>query len=96
MSKNLTKAELISQIAKDSDQPKTVAAKVLEATLSSISKALIAKKSITLIGFGTFSTSNRAARNGRNPKTGDTIKIPKSTVAKFKPGLKLKEAVNKR
>lgn len=67
----------------------------LSATLESISGALQSGDSVSLIGFGTFSANDRPARDGRNPRTGETIKIAAKTVAKFKPGKKLSESLNK-
>ena len=89
----MNKQELISQIASKSGLTKKDAGSALEATLSTITEALSKGDSVQFIGFGTFSTSKRAAREGVNPSTGAKIQIAESTVAKFKVGAKLKEAV---
>jgi len=94
MSENMTKAELINNAAKTSNSTKAATEKVLDAVLESIQNALSTGKNVTLVGFGTFTTQERQARDGRNPKTGEKIKIQASTVAKFKPGKNLKDAVN--
>jgi len=94
MSSNVTKAELISQAAEAADTTKAVTEKVLNAVLESIQQALVEKKNVTLVGFGTFTTSERNAREGRNPKTGEVIEIPAATVPKFRPGKQLRESVN--
>ncbi len=94
MSKNVTKSELIGMAAEATDTSKATAERVLNAVLESIETALIDKKNVTLVGFGTFTTSDRSAREGRNPKTGDAIKIPAATVPKFRAGKQLKVAVN--
>lgn len=90
----MNKAELIDAIAAESGLTKAHSKRALDAFINSTSKALKAGDRISLIGFGSFSTSERAARIGRNPKTGAEIKIPKKTVVKFKPGAELAEAVN--
>ncbi|MDH3381765.1 MAG: HU family DNA-binding protein [Flavobacteriaceae bacterium] len=90
----MTKAELINNAAKTSNSTKAATEKVLDAVLESIQNALSTGKNVTLVGFGTFTTQERQARDGRNPKTGEKIKIQASTVAKFKPGKNLKDAVN--
>jgi len=90
----VTKADLISQVAEQADISKAAAAKAIDAFTSSVSDALTKGDSVSLVGFGTFSVSQRAARDGRNPQTGETMKIPASTVAKFKPGKTLKDSVN--
>lgn len=94
MKQNLTKAELLSNLAEDSGISKADADKVLDSFVQNIIKALKSGKSVSISGLGSFSTSKRAARNGRNPKTGETIKIAASTAAKFKASSKLKEALN--
>ena len=94
MSNNVTKAELISQASEIAGVSKAVSEKCLNAIIDSIQNALRDGKSVTLVGFGTFTTGERQERKGRNPQTGETIDIPASTVPKFRPGKKLKEAVN--
>lgn len=90
----MTKAELIDQIAQDAGISKTAAGTVLESLIDGITKALKKKDGkVTLTGFGTFSKSRRKARTGRNPQTGESIKIKASNVVKFKAGKKLKEAI---
>ena len=89
----MNKSELISQIASKSGLTKKDAGLALEATLETITEALSSGDSVQFIGFGTFSTSKRAAREGVNPSTDAKIQIDESTVAKFKVGAKLKEAV---
>lgn len=90
----MTKSELIDAIADKAGLSKADATKALAATLESVTDALKAGKKVALIGFGTFSVSARAARTGKNPKTGEAIAIPASKAAKFKAGQKLKDAVN--
>lgn len=90
----MTKTELVDQMAQDAGIPKVAATAALESLIDGITKALKKKDGkVTLVGFGTFSKSRRKARNGRNPQTGETIKIKASNVVKFKAGKKLKEAV---
>ena len=89
----MTKAELISTIAKEDKIPKVSAEKALNAFCSSVVKALKKGDKLTLTGFGTFGVARRRARTGRNPQTGREIKIPATRVAKFKPGNVLKSAV---
>lgn len=90
----MNKSDLISLIASRADITKTAADAALEAVTDGITGALASGQSVTLVGFGTFSTSRRAARDGRNPRTGETIKIKASTLAKFKAGKALKDALN--
>jgi len=85
--------KLISVVATKAGLTKKDAGTAVEAITEVITEALAKKDSVALIGFGTFSTSERAARDGINPSTGAKIKIPASTVAKFKVGAKLKAAV---
>jgi len=89
----MNKAELIESMASKSGLTKKDAIAALDAFTSTVTETLAKKDSIALIGFGTFSTSQRAAREGVNPSTGAKIKIAATTVAKFKVGAKLKEAV---
>lgn len=90
----MTKAELIEAMANDAGISKAAAGSALDSFTSTITKALKKKDGkVTLVGFGTFSKTRRKARKGRNPQTGETIKIKASNVVKFKAGKKLKEAV---
>ncbi len=89
----MNKAQLIDAIAKDAKISKVDAGKVLDATTSSITKALKKGDRVALIGFGSFSVAKRAARTGRNPQTGKAIKIAAKKVAKFKAGAVLAKAV---
>ncbi|MCQ2207950.1 MAG: HU family DNA-binding protein [Paludibacteraceae bacterium] len=81
----MNKSELIDAIASQSGLTKANSSKALEAIMSSIQGALKKNDSVQLIGFGTFSVDERAAREGRNPRTGETMKIAAKKVAKFKP-----------
>ncbi|MCH8272975.1 MAG: HU family DNA-binding protein [Candidatus Marinimicrobia bacterium] len=89
----MNKQELIAAIADDSGLTKVEAEKALNSVTSNITAALRKKDKVTLVGFGTFSTSDRAARTGRNPRTGETINIAATTVPKFKAGKELKLAI---
>lgn len=89
----MNKTELIEAVASKTGLTKKDAGSALDATLETITEALSNGDSVAFIGFGTFSTSKRAARSGVNPSTGEKIQIAESTVAKFKVGAKLKEAV---
>ena len=90
----MTKAELLELMAKDAGISKTAAAAALNSFTDQVTKALKKKDGkVTIVGFGTFSKSRRKARKGRNPQTGEAIKIKASNVVKFKPGKKLREAV---
>ena len=92
----MNKKELVEAMAKTADINKSAAEKALNGMLASITEALSKGDKVTLVGFGTFLTANRAARQAKNPQTGKTMEIPAKTVAKFKPGSKLSEAVNKK
>jgi len=90
----MTKAELVEKAAKDANISKVAAAAALNSFMEGVTKALKKKNGkVTLVGFGTFSKVRRKARKGRNPQTGDPIKIKASNVVKFSPGKKLKAAV---
>jgi DNA-binding protein HU-beta len=90
----VNKSDLVDAIAKSADMPKAAAARALDATVDSIKKALKKGDTVSLVGFGTFKVGKRAARNGRNPRTGATIKIKAAKVPKFSAGKGLKDAVN--
>jgi len=90
----MTKAELVEKMAADAGITKVAAAAALDSFIASVSKALKKKDGkITLVGFGTFLKGRRKARKGRNPQTGEAIKIKAANVVKFKAGKKLKDAV---
>lgn len=89
----MNKAELIDAVAVNADLSKAAAGRALDATLEAITKALKKKDTVTLVGFGTFSVRKRSARIGRNPKTGEEIKIRASKVPGFKAGKTLKDAI---
>ena len=90
----MNKAELIDAVASRAGLTKTDAAGAVDAMFDAITNALSNRNTVSLIGFGTFSTTDRAARTGRNPRTGETINIAATCVPKFKAGKGLKEAVN--
>ena len=89
----MTKAELIEKMAKDADVSKAAAQKALDSFVDSIKKTLKKGNKVTLVGFGTFSVAKRVARKGRNPQTGETIKIKASKTPKFKAGKAFKDAI---
>jgi DNA-binding protein HU-beta len=90
----MTKAELVEKMAEDAGVSKTAANAALNSFTTTITKALKKKDGkVTLVGFGTFSKVRRKARKGRNPQTGEAIKIKASNTVKFKPGKALKDAV---
>ena len=90
----MTKAELVEKIANDAGITKVAAGAVLDSFMANVTKALKKKDGkVTLVGFGTFSKVRRKARKGRNPQTGEPIKIKAKNVVTFKAGKKLKEAV---
>ena len=90
----MNKTELVEAIAKEASLTKKDAEKALNALTDAVSKELKKKGKVQLVGFGTFETTKRAARTGKNPQTGEAIKIPASVVPKFKAGKALKDAVN--
>ena len=89
----MTKEELIAVVAKEAKVTKTAAAKAVDSIADAITKELKKGGRLSLTGFGTFSVAKRKARTGRNPRTGETIKIPATKTARFKPGTALKQAV---
>lgn len=90
----MNKSELVDAIASSADIPKAKAARALDAMTQSIGDALKDGDQVALVGFGTFSVKERAARTGRNPQTGETIQIKASKAPSFKAGKALKDAVN--
>lgn len=89
----MNKAELVSAVAEKAELTKKDAEKAINAVIDSIKGALHAGDKVSLVGFGTFEVRTRAARSGRNPQTGATIKIPAGKVPAFRPGKELKESV---
>ncbi|MEE4639206.1 MAG: HU family DNA-binding protein [Wenzhouxiangella sp.] len=89
----MNKSELIDSIASDAGLTKADAQRALDATTDSIAKALKSGDTVSLVGFGTFSVKERAARTGRNPATGETIKIKASKTPSFKAGKGFKDAI---
>jgi DNA-binding protein HU-beta len=89
----MTKAELIEKMAKDADVSKAAAGKALDSFIDGVKKSLKKGDKVTLVGFGTFSVSKRSARKGRNPRTGETIKIKASKAPKFTSGKAFKDAI---
>ena len=89
----MNKGDLVAKVAQDCNLTQAAAEKALNSVLGAITDAVAAGEKATLIGFGTFSVSERAAREGRNPQTGKAIKIPARKVVKFKAGSKLADAV---
>jgi DNA-binding protein HU-beta len=89
----VNKAQLIDAIVESSDLTKSMAGQALDAFIASVTKALAAGESVALVGFGNFSVKSRAARTGRNPKTGAPIQIAEAVIPIFKAGKILKDAV---
>ncbi|MBS9781402.1 MAG: HU family DNA-binding protein [Gammaproteobacteria bacterium] len=89
----MNKTELVEAVAKSAGLSKADAGKAVDAFVDSVTNALVKGDKVTLIGFGTFETRKRAARTGRNPRTGEEIKIAASKTPAFKAGKKLKDAV---
>jgi len=90
----VNKSDLIDAIARHADISKAAAERALDATVNTVKGALKKGEIVTLVGFGSFFVGRRAARQGRNPRTGATIKIRAAKVPKFRPGKALKDAVN--
>jgi DNA-binding protein HU-beta len=89
----MNKSELIQSVAESSDISKAAAARAVDSMVETVTGALKKGGAVTLVGFGTFSVRKRAARTGRNPRTGAQIKIPATKTPVFKPGKALKDAV---
>jgi DNA-binding protein HU-beta len=90
----VNKAELIDAVAANTGQSKSDAVAAVEAVFENIRNAMKSGDTVSLVGFGSFSVSDRAARTGRNPRTGEEIQIAASRAPKFKAGKQLKDAVN--
>ncbi|MEJ2621293.1 MAG: HU family DNA-binding protein [Candidatus Thiodiazotropha sp.] len=90
----MNKAELIEAMAESADISKAAAGRALDGMVEAVTKAMQAGDTLSLVGFGTFSVKERAAREGRNPQTGETIKIKASKIPSFKAGKALKDAIN--
>ena len=90
----MNKSELIDQIAQSADLSKAAAGRALDATIAAVKVALKKGGTVSLVGFGSFYVGKRAARSGRNPRTGAAIKIKAAIVPKFRAGKGLKDAVN--
>ena len=89
----MNKSDLIEHIATQADISKAAATRALDAIVGGVKSTLKKSGSVTIVGFGTFAVSKRAARTGRNPRTGAAIKIKAAKVPKFKPGKALKDAI---
>ena len=89
----MTKQDLIELMANEANITKTQAKKSLDAFITGITTSLRKNEPVTLVGFGTFTTTTRAARKGRNPRTNAVINIPSTTVPKFRPGKALKNSI---
>ena len=92
----MNKTDLIDHIAEEAEISRAAAGRALDAFVGAVRTTLKKGGSVTLVGFGTFVVGKRAARSGRNPRTGDTIKIKAAKVPKFRPGKGLKDAINAR
>ena len=90
----MTKDELVTKISEEAGITKKEAGEALKAFTGSVSEAMAKGDSVSLVGFGSFSVSQRSARTGRNPQTGETIQIPLRKTVKFKAGKALKDSVN--
>jgi len=90
----MNKTDMIEHIAKQADISKAAAGRALDGFLSGVRATLKKGGSVTLVGFGTFAVTKRAARSGRNPRTGETIKIKAAKLPKFRPGKAMKDALN--
>ena len=90
----MNKSDLINEVANTTGLTKAKSSEAIDAVINAIEGSLAKGEKVTLIGFGSFETTKRTERTGRNPKTGEEIKIPAKTVAKFKPGANLTKQVN--
>ena len=90
----MNKTELIEHIAQNADISKAAAGRALDATIGAVKSTLKKGGTVALVGFGTFAVTKRAARKGRNPRTGAEIKIKAARIPRFRPGKALKDALN--
>lgn len=90
----MNKGELIESVANSADVSRAEATRAVDAVINSVTQTLKSGGTVSIVGFGTFSVKKRAARTGRNPRTGETIQIAASNVPGFKAGKALKDAVN--
>ncbi|MFV1982484.1 MAG: HU family DNA-binding protein [Thiohalomonadales bacterium] len=90
----MNKAELIEAVAEKNEMTKAAATRAVDSVLGTITETLVSGDQVTLVGFGTFQVRDRAARVGRNPRTGEAIDIKASKIPSFKAGKALKDAVN--
>jgi DNA-binding protein HU-beta len=90
----MNKADLVAEVAKESDISKDAAEKAVDATFKTIESALKNGDTVRIVGFGNFQVADRKASTGRNPRTGEAVNIPASRVPKFRAGKALKEACN--
>ncbi len=90
----MNKSELVDAMATDAGISKAAAKKALDSMMGNVEKSLKGGARVSLVGFGSWSVTRRAARDGRNPQTGKTIRIAAKNVVKFKPGAELKNSVN--
>ena len=90
----MNKAELVDAVAAAANLSKADAGRAVDAVVNSITAALKKGQQVSVVGFGTFGVKHRAARSGRNPRTGDAIKIKAAKIPKFRPGKALKDALN--
>ncbi|MEI7475312.1 MAG: HU family DNA-binding protein [bacterium] len=91
----MNKEELVQKVAATTNSTQKEAAEIITATVNAITEAVAAGEKVTLVGFGTFEAKKRAARNGRNPQTGETIEISAKTVPTFTAGKAFKDSTNK-
>ena len=91
----MNKQELIDAVSNETGSTKTAAAEMIDAFLATVTNALAKGDAVQLIGFGSFSTGARAARTGRNPRTGEALQLPASKTVKFTAGKAFKDVVNK-
>lgn len=92
----MNKTELVEHMAAEAEISKVAAGRALDAMMGAVTSTLKKGDTVTLIGFGTFAVGKRAARKGRNPRTGEEIKIKAAKIPRFRPGKGLKDAVNKK
>ena len=92
----MNKSELVEALAKETEMTKAAAGRAVDALVAIITKTVTKKEDVQLIGFGTFKATKRAARKGKNPRTGEPLKIAAAIVPKFTPGAAFKASVNKK